>query len=98
MTELLQTNLMKYDKTLTVDENSPNVKIQCTIKNFESPAPQQYTKDDTILVKGKPTVKKEIYYHVTGTLDVDVRVTDRNGKTLVRGRELPHLRINDRIG
>jgi hypothetical protein len=82
LTELLQTNLMKYDKTLTVDENSPNVKIQCTITNFEIPAPQQYTKDDTILVKGKPTLKKEIYYHVVGTLDVDVRVTDRGGKTL----------------
>ena len=58
LTELLQTNLMKYDKTLTVDENSPNVKIQCTITNFEIPAPQQYTKDDTILVKGKPTAQK----------------------------------------
>lgn len=82
LTELLQTNLLKYDKTLTVDDNSPNIKVQCTIINFETPAPQQYTKDDTILVKGKPTIKKEIFYHVSGTLDVDVHVTDRGGRTL----------------
>ena len=82
LTELLQTNLLKYDKTLTVDDNSPNIKIQCTITNFEIPQPQQYTRNDTVLVKGKPTVKQEVFFHVSGTLDVDVRVTDRSGKTL----------------
>lgn len=82
LTEFLQTNLLKYDKTLTIDDTSPNIKIQCTITNFEIPAPQQYTKDDTIFVKGKPTVKKMTFYHVSGTLDADVRVTDRGGKTL----------------
>ncbi len=82
LTQLLQTDLLKNDKSLTVDDNSANVKILCTITNFDAPPRQTYTRDETVIDKGKPALRKRTFFKVSGTLNVDVKVADRSGKIL----------------
>jgi hypothetical protein len=82
LAELLQTDLLKHENSLTVDDNSANVNIFCTITNLDTPPRQTYSRDEPVLEKGKLTQRKKTYFKIAGTLDVDVRVADHSGKTL----------------
>jgi hypothetical protein len=83
---LLQTELVKDDHTLTVDNNSPNVKINLTITNLETPQRQTFTRDETDMQKnGKPVVVKKTVYRYIGSISVDMTATDKSGRTLDAG-------------
>jgi hypothetical protein len=82
MIELLRTELPKHDKTLTVDDISPNVNILCVVTNVDTPPRQVYQKDFSDVENGRMVTKKVSVTKVSGRLDVDVRVTDRSGKNL----------------
>jgi len=80
---MLQTQLLKYDHTLTVDKNSPNVTVNLTITDLQTPQRQTFTRDETDIQKnGKPMVVKKTVYKYIGSISVDMVATDRSGRTL----------------
>jgi hypothetical protein len=79
---MLENELLKNEKSLRVDNDSPVVTISCVVTNYETPPQQLVTRNDTVLQKGKLVQQPKTYYEVTGQLDVTYRVTDKKGKAL----------------
>jgi hypothetical protein len=79
---MLETELLKNEKSLRVDNTSPAITISCAITNFQTPPPQTITRNQTVFEKKKPVQKPTNYYEVTGQLDAVYTVSDKAGKTI----------------
>jgi hypothetical protein len=80
--DMLGNELLKNEKSLRVDSESPQVTIACTITNYETPPKQTITRNQTVLQKGKLVQKPTTYYEVTGQLDVTYKVTEKSGAVI----------------
>ncbi|HEY6766146.1 MAG TPA: hypothetical protein VI386_15420 [Candidatus Sulfotelmatobacter sp.] len=80
--DMLETELLKNEKTLRADKDAPAVTISCVITNYETPPHQTVTRNESVLQKGKLVQKPKTYIEITGQLDVTYKVTDKSGKTI----------------
>jgi hypothetical protein len=83
LSDILETELLKHDKRLHVEKNSPELLVSCTITNYEIPPPQSFTRNEVVLQKGHSIEEPKRFYKVTGALEVAYQVKDaRSGKIL----------------
>jgi len=82
LSDLLETELLKHDKRLHAEKNSPDLLISCTITNYETPPPQAFTRNEVVVQKGHSLEEPKKFYKVTGALEVAYQAKDRSGKIL----------------
>lgn len=76
LSDLLTTELQKYDKKLQVKTTSPDETVHCTILTFQIPPPVTYTRNEMVFQKGKSMQQPVMYYKVTGTVNVAYQAKD----------------------
>jgi hypothetical protein len=76
LTDLLTTELQRYDKKLQVKPTSPDEIIHCTIMTFQIPPPVSYTRNEVVMQKGKSLEQPVQYYKVTGSVSVTYQAKD----------------------
>jgi hypothetical protein len=77
---LLETELLKDDPHLRVDENHPSASVTGQITNYSHPQPTVTTKPS--LAVGKGSQKNEFFTRVTGALSVSFQARSASGQTL----------------
>ena len=82
LTDLLTTELQKYDKKLEVKATSPDETIHCTIMTFQVPPPVTYTRNEVVFQKGKNVEQPVQYYKVTGTVNITYQAKDGQNRIL----------------
>jgi hypothetical protein len=87
LTEILQTELLKYDRNLRVERTRPDSLITCTITNFSMPPAETVTRDvltEKKIGKDMRQIQEPRRYHrIKGSLDVTYQVTAQpSGATL----------------
>lgn len=76
LSDLLTTELQKYDKKLQVKTTSPDETVHCTITTFQIPPPVTYTRNEMVFQKGKNMEQPVMYYKVTGAVNVAYQAKD----------------------
>jgi hypothetical protein len=82
LSDLLTTELQKYDKKLQVKTTSPDETVHCTILTFQIPPPVTYTRNEMVFQKGKSMQQPVLYYKVTGTVNVAYQAKDGQSRVL----------------
>jgi hypothetical protein len=82
LTDLLTTELQKYDKNLQVKETSPDEVIHCTIMTFQIPPPVVFTRNEVVLQKGQSLEQPRQFYKVTGSVSVTYQAKDGQARVL----------------
>ena len=83
LSDLLETELLKNDKRLHVEKNSPGLLVSCTITHYEIPPPQSFTRNEVVLQKGHNVEEPKRFYKVTGALEVAYEAQDTgSGRSL----------------
>ncbi len=82
LSDLLTTELQKYDKKLQVKSTSPDEVIHCTIMTFTIPAPVPYTRNEVVFQKGRNVEQPVQYYKVTGSVSVTYQAKEGGGRVL----------------
>jgi hypothetical protein len=82
LSDLLTTELQKYDKKLQVKTTSPDETVHCTIMTFQVPPPVTYTRNEMVFQKGKNMEQPVMYYKVTGTVNVTYQAKDGQSRVL----------------
>jgi hypothetical protein len=82
LSDLLTTELQKYDKKLQVKATSPDEVIHCTIMTFTIPPPVSYTRNEVVFQKGRSTEQPVQYYKVTGSVNITYQAKDGQAKVL----------------
>jgi hypothetical protein len=82
LTDLLTTELQKYDHKLQVKPSSPDELIRCTITTFQIPPPVSYVRNEVMLQKGRSSQQPVQYYKVTGSLSVTYQARDGQSRVL----------------
>ncbi len=76
LSDLLTTELQKYDKKLQVKTTSPDETVHCTITTFQIPPPVTYTRNEMVFQKGKNMEQPVMYYKVTGSVNITYQAKD----------------------
>lgn len=82
LSDLLTTELQKYDKKLQVKTTSPDETVHCTILTFQIPPPVTYTRNEMVFQKGKNMEQPVMYYKVTGSVNVTYQAKDGQSRVL----------------
>ena len=82
LSELLTTELQKYDKNLQLKTSSPDELIHCTVMTFQIPPPSPFTRNEVVLQKGQSLEQPRQYYKVTGSVAVTFLAKDGQGRIL----------------
>src|SRR3984957_1310954 len=82
LTDLLTTELQKYDKKLQVKPTSPDELIHCTIMTFQIPPPVAFTRNEVVLQKGQSLEQPRQFYKVTGSVSVSYQAKDGQARVL----------------
>jgi hypothetical protein len=82
LTDLLTTELQKYDKKLQVKPTSPDELIHCTIMTFQIPPPVVFTRNEVVLQKGQSLEQPRQFYKVTGSVSVSYQAKDGQARVL----------------
>jgi hypothetical protein len=82
LSDLLTTELQKYDKKLQVKSSGPDEIIRCTIMTFQIPPPVPYTRNEVVFQKGKNVEQPVQYYKVTGSVSVTYQAKDGGSRVL----------------
>jgi len=82
LSDLLTTELQKYDKKLQVKPTGPDEVIRCTIMTFQIPPPVPYTRNEVVFQKGKSVEQPVQYYKVTGSVSVTYQAKDGGSRVL----------------
>ncbi len=82
LSDLLTTELQKYDKKLQVKPTGPDEVIHCTIMTFQIPPPVSYTRNEVVFQKGKNASQPVQYYKVTGSVSVTYQAKDGGARVL----------------
>jgi hypothetical protein len=81
--DLLETELLKDNDKLHADANSSELAIVCTVTNFSTPAPTQFTRNEVVMEKGKQLEQPVQYNKITGSLEVSYQAKDpKTGRAL----------------
>jgi hypothetical protein len=76
LTDLLTTELQKYDKKLHVKTTSPDEMILCTIMRFQIPPSVSFTRNEVVMQKGHSLEQPVQYYKATGSVSVTYQAKD----------------------
>jgi tetratricopeptide (TPR) repeat protein len=79
---LLETEILKDDPSLRIEQNNPDTTLTCLITNFAHPAPTITTSAGVSLVKGAAPTPEETE-RITGSLSVAFQAKTASGRTLV---------------
>jgi len=82
LTDLLTTEMQKYNKKLQVKETSPDEVIHCTIMTFTVPPPSNYTRNETVYQNGKTIQKPVAYFKMTGSVSIAYQAKDNQNRIL----------------
>jgi hypothetical protein len=82
LSDLLTTELQKYDKKLQVKPSGADEVIRCTIMTFQIPPPVPYTRNEVVFQKGKSVEQPVQYYKVTGSVSVTYQAKDGGSRVL----------------
>ena len=82
LTDLLTTEMQKYNKKLQVKETSPDEVIRCTILTFTVPPPSNYTRNETVYQNGKTIQKPVAYFKLTGSVSITYQAKDNQNRIL----------------
>jgi hypothetical protein len=82
LSDLLTTELQKYDKKLQIKETSPDETIRCTVMTFQIPPPTPYTRNEVVMQKGHNLEEPRQFYKVTGSVSVMYLAKDSQGRIL----------------
>jgi hypothetical protein len=82
LTDLLTTEMQKYNKKLQVKETSPDEVIRCTIMTFTVPPPSNYTRNETVYQKGRSIQKPVAYFKMTGSVSITYQAKDNQNRIL----------------
>lgn len=76
LTDLLTTELQKYDKNLQAKKTAADEVIRCTIMELQIPPPTPYIRNEVVLQKGHSLEEPRQYYKVTGSLSLTYQAKD----------------------
>jgi hypothetical protein len=81
--DLVATDLQKYDHNLHVTKTGADATISCTILEFQTPKPTPFTRTDVAIQnkKGVPEQQNQ-YYKVTGEVTISYQAKDAHARTL----------------
>jgi hypothetical protein len=82
LSDLLTTELQKYDRKLQVKPASPDEVIHCTIMTFQIPPPVSYIRNEVVMQKGRSLEQPVQYYKVTGAVSVTYQAKDGQARVL----------------
>ena len=82
LSDLLTTELQKYDKNLQLKTSSPDEIIHATVMTFQIPPPTPFTRNEVVLQKGQNLEQPRQYYKVTGSVTVTFQAKDGQGRIL----------------
>jgi hypothetical protein len=83
LSDLLETELLKNDKRLHAEKNSPGLLVSCTITHYEIPPPQPFTRNEVVLQKGHNVQEPKRFYKVTGALEVAYKAQDAGSEKIL---------------
>jgi tetratricopeptide (TPR) repeat protein len=95
VSDLLETELLKNDKRLHVEKNSPGLLVTCTITHYEMPPPQSFTRNEVVLQKGHNVEEPKRFYKVTGVLEVAYKAQDTGSGQILDSDSLSAKFSND---
>ena len=95
VSDLLETELLKNDKRLHVEKNSPGLLVICTITHYEMPPPQSFTRNEVVLQKGHNVEEPKRFYKVTGVLEVAYKAQDTGSGQILDSDSLSAKFSND---
>jgi hypothetical protein len=81
--DLVATDLQKYDHSLHVTKTGADATISCAILEFQTPKPTPFTRTDVAIQnkKGVPEQQNQ-YYKVTGEVTISYQAKDAHARTL----------------
>ena len=82
LSDLLTTELQKYDRNLQLKTSSPDELIHCTVMTFQIPPPTPFTRNEVVLQKGQNLEQPRQYYKVTGSVTVMFQAKDNQNRIL----------------
>ncbi|HXN65996.1 MAG TPA: hypothetical protein VN862_11735 [Candidatus Acidoferrales bacterium] len=81
--DLVTTDLQKFDKDLRVTKTGADVVITCVIVEFQTPPPTRFTRTDVAIQKKKGVPEQQNqYYKVTGEVTISYSAKDAHGRAV----------------
>ena len=83
LSDILETEILKNDKRLHSEKNSPDLLVACTITHYEIPPPQTSVRSETVYQNGRSVQVPKHYYRLIGELEVAYQAKDpKSGRVL----------------
>ena len=77
LSDILETEILKYDKRLQSQKSGGDLLISCTITHYETPPQQTSTRNETQIQNGHAVQIPKQYYRLVGELEVSYQAKDR---------------------